>query len=136
MNIEPAYARSGITYRIGWEHLGGNGTHALQTPLATLHAFNGWADKFAASTPPGGLEDRYAGVTGKAVCEGCEWIVTWHDYRADAAIPADHYGSEWNASFAFPLRKGFKGLVKFADYSADDYASDTAKVWLQLEWQR
>jgi len=134
--IEPAYARRGITYRIGWEHLGGNGRHALQTPLATLHAFNGWADKFAASTPPGGLDDLYAGVAGKTVCEGCEWALTWHDYGADAAIPADHYGSEWNASFAFPLHKGFKGLVKFADYRADDYARDTAKVWLQLEWQR
>jgi hypothetical protein len=31
---------------------------ALRTPLATLHAFNGWADQFG-TTPDAGLDDRY-----------------------------------------------------------------------------
>ncbi|MHB8912667.1 MAG: alginate export family protein, partial [Lysobacter sp.] len=53
--LEPALTRHGVTWRAGWEHLGGDGSHALQTPLATLHAFNGWADKFLV-TPAGGLE--------------------------------------------------------------------------------
>ena len=42
--------------KLGFERLEGNGTVALQTPLATLHAFNGWADKFL-STPANGLRD-------------------------------------------------------------------------------
>src|SRR3546814_3361296 len=42
----------------------GNGVVAFQTPLATLHAFNGWADRFL-STPGNGLEDIYVGVGGK-----------------------------------------------------------------------
>ncbi|MGH8029476.1 MAG: alginate export family protein, partial [Arenimonas sp.] len=56
--VEPSLALGPTLLRAGWEHLGGDGTHALQTPLATLHAFNGWADKFT-TTPSGGLEDRY-----------------------------------------------------------------------------
>ncbi len=31
---------------------------AFRTPLATLHVFNGWADKFL-TTPAAGLDDRY-----------------------------------------------------------------------------
>ena len=39
---------------LGYESLGGDGTSAFQTPLATLHAFNGWADRFL-SNPASGL---------------------------------------------------------------------------------
>ena len=56
---EPSLSYSGITWRLGYERLGGNGRHAFQTPLATLHAFNGWADKFLV-TPNDGLQDRYS----------------------------------------------------------------------------
>ncbi len=29
---EPSWSQAGITAKLGWEHLGGNGQHALQTP--------------------------------------------------------------------------------------------------------
>lgn len=131
--VEPAYAWRDVMLRVGAEHLGGNGTHALQTPLATLHAFNGWADKFAGATPPGGLDDRYASVGTRIGCAKCEWILAWHDYRADTG---PRYGSEWNASFGFPVGSRLKGLFKLADYQADGFARDTTKLWVQLEWQR
>ncbi len=44
--LKPSLQTHGISYKLGREHLGGNGRHALQTPLATLHAFKGWADRF------------------------------------------------------------------------------------------
>jgi hypothetical protein len=132
--LEPTFAAHGVTWRAGWEHLGGNGLHALQTPLATLHAFNGWADKFTV-TPAGGLEDRYLGASGKfgrdAHAGKFNWAVAWHDYRADTG---GHYGSEWNASLGFPVHGPVNGLVKLADYRSDGYARDTRKLWLQLEW--
>lgn len=131
--LEPAYAWRDAMVRVGIEHLGGNGRHALQTPLATLHAFNGWADKFAGATPPGGLDDRYASVGTRIGCAKCEWILAWHDYRADTG---GSYGNEWNASFGFPVGAKVKGLFKLADYRADGFARDTTKLWLQLEWQR
>jgi hypothetical protein len=132
--LEPVYSAQGVTYRAGWEHLGGNGRHALQTPLATLHAFNGWADKFAGATPASGLEDRYVGAGGKLRDDRWDWAVALHDYSADAGDA--HYGREWNASLGFPVMKGVRGLVKIADYQADAFARDTSKAWLQFEWAR
>jgi hypothetical protein len=133
--LEPAWTVRGTTLRAGWEHLGGDGAHALQAPLGTLHAFNGWADKFNA-TPPAGLDDRYlgaGGAFGRARAGGrATWQLAWHDYRADRG--AAHYGSEWNASLVFPLAKGVAATIKFADYRADAFARDTRKVWLQLEY--
>ena len=135
--LEPAYSARAITYKLGWEHLGGNGRHALQTPLATLHAFNGWADKFG-NTPAGGLEDRYLSLGGKFghIGEGrYSWVVAYHDYRADTATAGvSDYGHEWDASLGFPLAQGLTALVKLADYRSDGYARDTTKFWLQLEW--
>ncbi len=134
--MEPSIAMRGITARVGWEQLGGNGTHALQSPLATLHAFNGWADKFLV-TPPAGLEDRYIGVGGSVGRERAgarpAWQVAWHDYRADQGDA--RYGHEWNASLSLPLAKGVTGLLKFADFRAASFGSDTRKVWLQLEYK-
>lgn len=128
--LEPACAVAGVTLRAGREHLGGDGTHALQAPLGTLHAFNGWADKFNA-TPPGGLDDRYLGASGKFAGDRLEWQLAWHDYRADGG---GRYGRELDASLALPLAGGARGLAKLADYRADGFARDTRKVWLQLEW--
>lgn len=132
--LEPSMAWHGVTWRAGWEHLGGNGRHALQTPLATLHAFNGWADKFVV-TPAGGLEDRYLAASGRfgrgAHAGKLTWMAAWHDYRADAG---GGYGREWDASLGFPVSGAVNGLLKVADYRSDGYARDTTKLWLQLEW--
>lgn len=131
--LEPACAVRGTTLRAGWEHLGGDGQHALQAPLGTLHAFNGWADRFNA-TPAGGLEDRYLGAGGRlGQAKALEWQLAWHDYRADTG---GHYGREWNASLAMPLGRAVKGLAKLADYQADALGRDARKLWLQVEWTR
>lgn len=128
--LEPSLTHARVTWRAGWEHLGGNGQHSLQTPLATLHVFNGWADKFN-TTPPGGLEDRYLSAGGKLGDGKYDWVLAWHDYEADTG---GGYGSEWNASFGFPVYGPVKGLLKLADYSADGFARDTTKAWVQMEW--
>lgn len=133
--LEPALATKAATLRLGWEHLGGDGRHALQTPLASLHAFNGWADRFTV-TPAAGLEDRYVSATGtvaKARQRGAmEWTVAWHDYRADAG--GTRYGSELDAQLGIPLAPQWRALAKVADYNADRHARDATKLWLQVEW--
>ena len=133
--LEPALTVHGVTARLGWERLGGDGTHALQAPLGTLHAFNGWADKFLA-TPAGGLDDRYLGLGGAFGRERAgaraTWQFAWHDYRADHG--GAHYGHEWDASLGVPLARGVNAMLKFADYRADGFAADTRKLWLQLEY--
>ncbi len=127
--LEPAFSAKGLTWKLGWEHLGGNGRHALQTPLATLHAFNGWDDKFT-TTPAAGLEDQWLSLGGKQ--KQFTWVVAWHDYHADAG--SSHYGSEWDLSLARPIGKHWNGMIKLADYQADHFARDTRKLWLQFEY--
>ena len=126
--IEPALQAGGISWKLGWEQLGGDGRHALQTPLATLHIHNGWADKFLV-TPAGGLENVYLSASGKV--GKATWTVAGHDYRADRG---QRYGRELNLSLAAPLRPGWNGLLKLADYRSDGFARDTRKLWLQIEY--
>ena len=54
-------------FKLGYEVLEGSGTagESFQTPLATLHKFNGWADQFLL-TPGTGLQDTYLQGTAKA----------------------------------------------------------------------
>ncbi len=134
--LEPSLQARGITYKLGWESLGGNGRHALQTPLATLHAFNGWADKFPV-TPANGLRDRYLSAGGSFGSErgGGKpvWNVVYHDYRPTHG--PGRYGREWNASIGYPIAKGWMAMAKAADYQAHGFARDTRKFWLQLEWK-
>jgi hypothetical protein len=135
--VEPSLVWNGITFKAGRESLGSDGTHAFQTPLATLHAFNGWADKFVV-TPATGLVDRYASTAGTFGAGGWRaragWSVAWHDFRAARGV-AD-YGREWNAMASLAIGKGWSGMLKLADYRSDDFARDTRKLWIQFEWAR
>jgi hypothetical protein len=100
---------------------------AFQTPLATLHLFQGWADKFL-TTPSAGIEDLWVGVNGKLA--GWTGRIVWHDFAADAT--GAHYGSEWDASVSRKFADRYELVVKFADYSADELLTDTRKFWVQF----
>jgi hypothetical protein len=123
-------------FAVGTEIMEGNGVKGFATPLASLHKFQGWADKFTA-TPPNGIEDRYAtasvNLKGVGVLETLGFIVAYHDYDSER-ISAD-YGSEWNASIA-AKHKRFNLLLKYADYQQGELASarTTSKLWAQLEF--
>lgn len=130
--IEPRFERGPLVLRAGFERLGAGNGRAFQTPLATLHAFNGWADKFTV-TPINGLEDRYVSVQGSFNLAGkaATWLVRGHDFQSDRGVD---YGSEWNAQLGLTLRPGLNTLFKLADYRSDGFARDTKKVWVQVEW--
>lgn len=113
----------------GAELLSGDGTAAFQTPLATLHKFNGFADVFAAATPVAGLEDRYLRVYLPIV--GTRLTITFHDFRSDNADL--DYGSEIDAELNWRLSSHWLIGVKYADYSAEQFAADTRKGWLWVQ---
>lgn len=134
--LEPAWTHGQTTLRVGFERLGGDGRHALQAPLGTLHAFNGWADRFLV-TPADGLDDRYLAANGRftpaALSRPLAWTVAWHDFRADRG--GARYGRELDASVGIALHPRLDLLAKLADYRADGFSRDTRKLWLQLEWK-
>jgi len=120
----------------GMEVLEGNGAKGFTTPLATLHKFQGWADKFL-TTPVNGIEDTYINAIANLKAVGgmdtLGIVLSYHDYEAEH-ISAD-YGSEWNASIAAKLKK-VSFMLKYADYSQGvlPSARDTEKLWMQIEF--
>lgn len=126
---------AGFGVKAGYEELGSDdGVAAFQTPLATLHAFNGWADLFL-TTPTAGLRDYYASV-GKTLgdagpLKGLKAAVVYHKFESD--VGGLHYGSEWDANLGFKLGN-YGILFKYARYDAEDFAVDTEKFWVQVEF--
>jgi hypothetical protein len=100
---------------------------AFQTPLATLHKWQGWADQFL-TTPFAGIEDTYVGVGAKRF--GWKLQAVWHDFSAESTDL--RYGSELDMSVAHKFAERFEILIKYADYNADESSIDTRKFWVQL----
>lgn len=132
--IEPRVQAGWATVWLGYESLVGNGVSAFQTPMATLHKFNGFADKFL-TTPASGLIDRYAGISfrlGDVVgFNGVTLQGIYHDYntaRGDADL-----GSEFNAELSGLVFKRYRLTLKYAHYVADGFATDTNKMWMLVD---
>ncbi|TDT44222.1 alginate export protein [Halospina denitrificans] len=124
--IEGGIQASGVTVKLGQELLGSDdGNAAFQTPLATLHAMNGWTDKFL-GTPANGLVDTYASIGGKA--GGIKLMAIHHQFESDTAN--QDYGTETGVLAAKPLNETYTLGFKAASYSADDFSVDTDKAWL------
>ena len=118
----------------GYEELGAgnNPGIAFRTPLATLHKFNGTADLFL-NTPAAGLRDYYVTVGKKLptvkLLPGLNASVTYHKFEADQG--GANYGDEWDAQIGFKIQS-IGVLVKYANYNANSFGTDTEKLWLQL----
>jgi hypothetical protein len=126
---------------IGYEVLEGNGTIGFATPLATLHAFNGWADMFL-TTPVNGLKDFYvqAGYSLPAGALGLKSVnpaLIYHSYTADALNAG--IGTEWDAQAELVADGNLSFLLKYADYQGSGAAfggfADKRVLWLQTAWK-
>lgn len=130
---EAGVAVKALTAKIGYERLEGDGQAALQTPLATLHAFNGWADKFL-TTPANGLRDIYVDAgwkVGAGPLKGLALRGMWHDYRSTRG--GIGYGREWDVMASLPVVKAVTLSAKLARYDARAFATDTTKAWLSID---
>jgi len=119
------------TFYAGFESLGGDhlrAGQAFRTPLATLHAFNGWADKFLA-TPAAGLDDSFFGVKGKV--GAWTWNILYHDFSAQSG--SGGFGSEIDAAFSRNIGDKYGLLLKAALFDTDSPSyGDTNKIWVQV----
>ena len=121
---------SGVSLTLGNERLGSDdGQYGFQTPLATKHAFNGWADVFLA-TPANGLDDRYLKVGGKL--GKVKLAAHYHDFAAMEG--SDRYGDEIDLLATMKLAERYTVGAKFADYSAKDLGNNTRRFWLWLQF--
>ncbi|MDO9453329.1 MAG: alginate export family protein [Stagnimonas sp.] len=126
--------------KLGYEVLGGDGIYGFQTPLASLHAFQGWADVFLA-TPAMGIRDAYVQVGGTLAKTALQ--ASYHDYKADSRNL--DYGKEINVQATRPLVPLFgKPLtlgLKAAFYEAEGFPVaagkpyDTTKLWAWLQYK-
>jgi hypothetical protein len=132
---EAGIAWKGLAVTGGYEKLGASNGRAFQTPMATLHKFNGWADRFLV-TPATGLQDIYGGIAYKLdkvkALPGLNAAVTYHQFESD--VGGIDYGNEWNASVGFTVTRGVNLLAKYADYNAKGFGVDTRIFWLQAEF--
>lgn len=117
-----------INVKPGYEVMGADedaGT-AFKTPLATLHAFDGWTDLFLV-TPSTGIVDTYLNVG--TVVGGFKLGAIYHSFASD--VDDIDYGTELD--LVVGKKVGPVALTfKYADFSADSTPYvDTTKIWLQ-----
>lgn len=127
--LEGGVGISGITVKAGYELLGGadGGTAAFATPLATLHTFNGWADKFL-TTPSLGLNDIYLSVGATAV--GVNLMAMYHEFSSDQG--RTDFGTETDLQALKKFGKNYAVGMKYAAFDKGSVSTytETDKFWV------
>lgn len=127
---EVGYRFNNWSLAVGQEILTGDANrsgYSFQTPLATKHKFQGWADQFL-TTPDAGLEDSFINL--KAKFNHSALTVQYHIF--DAEDSNQDYGKELGLSYKMPLNKNVSMVAKLADYRSDGFSVDTRKAWLMF----
>jgi hypothetical protein len=135
-----AMLEGGLTFKqkpnvtLGYERLGSNGTVGFSTPLATLHAFQGWADKFLA-TPAAGIDDKYVKfgypLRKRGPFTSISALAWYHDFTAEHG--STHFGNELDLQLVARTKK-IALTLKYATYAADQLFTDTDKLWLSVDY--
>lgn len=119
-----------------------NGNYAFQTPLGTNHLFQGWVDKFAASTPVKGMQDTYLTAGGK--WQDFAFLTEYHWFNSDKDFASgtgtgNLYGKEWDVSVAYAYNKQTTAKLEYGTFSeGDQYTAsryrNTDKLWLTANY--
>ncbi len=136
-HAELAVRRDRWTVAVAGERLEGNDARGFTTPLATLHAFQGWADVFL-TTPPDGVRDLNATVSYAThpwlANQPVVFTVRAHDFTdGDGGVD---FGSEVDASVRFSLSEHVSLETKAAAFDGEDprFAGRT-KFWFAVEYR-
>lgn len=133
--VKASYAHGGAG--LTWRNLGihadymvmganKNGTYGFQTPLATKHLFNGWADIFL-TTPKEGLKSVY--ITAKALWMNTKFMARYYSF--DSSYHSVHYGHEVDLSVIHRFNPSWLLGAQYADYiSADNLFKNTQAGWI------
>ncbi len=128
-NVMGGFTAYNFTFQGAMEQLNGTGINkTFDTPLGTNHAFQGWADLFLV-TPKDGIRDIFGTVIGSFMEGNLIGTAVYHEYYDDTG--AIHYGREIDAQVLQKIGKHYSLLAKYAYYNADQFGTDTQKIWLQ-----
>ena len=118
-----------VSYEVLESDQGTQGT-VFRTPLATGHAYQGWADNFLL-TPPGGIEDTILTMvaTGKY---DTKLIVAYHMLEAETG--SFDYGDELDIWFTKKFKKKYTVGLKYSAYDASSDAGNTKATDLSKFW--
>jgi hypothetical protein len=112
-----------VTLKLSYEVLEGDGDHAFQTPIATAHPFQGWADRIV-TTPPDGVDDFFVTLRASGIL-GATFVLMYHTF--DANNLDYNYGTEWDALLERPFGKNLLGGIKYAAYDASSDSLNVAR---------
>ncbi|MGQ0501068.1 MAG: hypothetical protein ACT4P0_00435 [Panacagrimonas sp.] len=143
--IEAAVTYGKVKLTLGHETLEGDGVnHSFQTPLSTIHAFDGWADQFLI-TPLAGLVRSYAAINANLGQVGL--MAVYHQFESDE--DSIDYGDEIDLLASYKMIENLTLFAKYAAYSAEEFPTfvpatppgsppktfDTDKLWLYAEYK-
>ena len=125
-----------ITWDAGVEYL----EDGFVTPLATVHAFNGFADTFIGNrlglvNTWDGLTDLYVGASTKLNC-GMILKAKLHHFRDDSL--SNSYGWEIDGVAVKPINASTKILAKLAYFLGEDgspFPNDVSQASIQMDYQ-
>lgn len=138
------------TVKLGYESLEGDGARGFTTPLATVHAFQGWSDAFVSAggnkSFADGIEDKNLSFNvkprfKKAYLFNSDILVRYHDFD-DQRTGAD-LGHEWDLQVTAAITPKLSIQLKYADFQREAAVPvgtlapppSRAKAWLTLEYK-
>jgi|TARA_R110000772_G_scaffold129051_4_gene237069 hypothetical protein len=129
-NVDAGWTMPLAKLELGYEVLGSDNGEGFRTPLATLHKFQGWADKFL-GTPGDGIRDTWFAVSGRR--DSLNWRAVYHDFRTDKHRRG--LGSELDLLLGWTLTPRVSLELKAAFFEGDGQPAyrDTDKVWLTAQ---
>lgn len=115
--------------------------YGFQTPFATNHLFQGWADAFLI-TPGQGIKDYFVTFGGKPV-ESITLLGEYHVIKSDEDFTTfgggtgDLWGKELDLSVMYTWNKNLGFKAEYANFKEDDRAAiarkpDLEKIWLTV----
>jgi len=107
---------------------------SFQTSIGSGFRYKGWAGKFVPN-PPDGVRDYYGtlgwGAAKLGPLTGVTAQATYHHFTSDRLVRT--YGGEIDLLVSAKVKKTTL-TARLARYEADGFATDTRKLWLQLDW--
>ncbi len=126
---------AGWSLTAGMESLGGDGRSGFQTPLATLHAFQGYADAFL-TTPARGVADGYGKLAYQTDLQflggprRITFAAWYHEFNAVQGSGSE--GHETDLEAAVRLSEHWRLDLAYAAYTGVAPIASRHKTWLSL----